>query len=219
MESFYKSFIHPNYLCFDIGANIGERTSIFRELGAKVITVEPQKKCVEILTEKFRNDSLVTIIPKAVGSKVEEGELFICNEYDECSTLSQEFVKTYSEVSKLNWTVKEKVQITTLDELCNECGIPDFCKIDVEGFESEVFKGLTKSIPIICFEFNQHLIHDTLKSLERIQELGNYECNYLEYEKMNLKLDKWKEINPFCENLELIISKEVLTGEVVVRLK
>lgn len=36
-------FIKKNDLCFDIGANEGDQTSLFLELGAKVVSVEPQR--------------------------------------------------------------------------------------------------------------------------------------------------------------------------------
>lgn len=45
---FYEQFIRPNDICFDIGANMGNRTEVFLKLGAKVIAVEPQSECVNL---------------------------------------------------------------------------------------------------------------------------------------------------------------------------
>jgi len=37
----YSKFVSEGDLCFDIGANLGNRTRVFLELGATVIAVEP----------------------------------------------------------------------------------------------------------------------------------------------------------------------------------
>jgi hypothetical protein len=46
------------------------------------------------------------------------------------------------------------VQITTLDGLISKFGMPDYVKIDVEGFELEVIRGLSKRIALLSFECN-----------------------------------------------------------------
>ncbi|MEN8172361.1 MAG: hypothetical protein ABFS03_05715, partial [Chloroflexota bacterium] len=46
MLGFYSQFIASNDLCFDVGANRGSRTKIFRQLGTRVVAVEPQAACV-----------------------------------------------------------------------------------------------------------------------------------------------------------------------------
>ena len=43
---FYSQFIKKKDLCFDVGTNIGSRTELFLELGAKIICIEPQKACL-----------------------------------------------------------------------------------------------------------------------------------------------------------------------------
>src|ERR1700691_2125052 len=41
----YAPFISPGDLCFDVGANIGEKTEVFLALGARVVAFEPQPYC------------------------------------------------------------------------------------------------------------------------------------------------------------------------------
>ena len=53
MIQFYSNFISNGDLCFDVGANIGNRTEVFLELGAKVICVEPQQACLQQLNKIF----------------------------------------------------------------------------------------------------------------------------------------------------------------------
>ena len=66
-RKFYEQFIHPGDLCFDVGANIGNRTVIFLELGAKVIAIEPQKECYEKLTKRCGDK--IELVKKGVGEK------------------------------------------------------------------------------------------------------------------------------------------------------
>lgn len=218
MLRFYSQFISSGDLCFDIGANIGERTELFLKLGAKVVCVEPQEKCLEILRKKFGSNKNVTILPIVLGSKQTEAELMICNETDECSTMSSEFVSVYADISKFHWHKKQQVQMNTLENLCKDYGIPKLCKIDVEGYESEVFKGLNTPIENIHFEFNRPLLKDTERSLQMLSLIGNYNCNYIEYERMNLVMNSWMPMTEFSNKLFEIIEPGVLTGEIVVKI-
>ncbi len=41
-DEFYSQFIRPGDLVFDIGANRGDRTEVFVQMGARVVAAEPQ---------------------------------------------------------------------------------------------------------------------------------------------------------------------------------
>ena len=51
------------------------------------------------------------------------------------------------------WDSRIEVEVTTLDALIVRHGEPRFVKIDVEGFEPEVLRGLSTPIPALSFEF------------------------------------------------------------------
>jgi hypothetical protein len=51
--TFYRQFIRPGDLCFDIGANVGHKTEMFLSLGARVISVEPQPQLIEEIGRVF----------------------------------------------------------------------------------------------------------------------------------------------------------------------
>jgi len=216
MVKFYRDFILENDLCYDIGANIGERTDIFIQLGAKVVVVEPQTSCFLILQNKCYKNNKTTLLNYAVGSQEKEDELLICDESTECSTLSSKFVSVYAQYSGLHWQKKEKIRVTTLDTIIKQYGIPKFIKIDVEGYESEVFKGLSSKINFIVFEFNRPLLNDTKLCLDRLEELGNCKCNFIKFEFMSLVLAEWLPIKEFKIQLEQLITEDILTGEIVV---
>jgi hypothetical protein len=47
-----------------------------------------------------------------------------------------------------------QVPITTLDKLIAQHGIPSFIKIDVEGAELDVIRGLSMKVPLVSVECN-----------------------------------------------------------------
>lgn len=219
LTAFYKSFINKGDLCFDIGANVGEVTDVMMKMGAAVIAVEPQESCLKILRKKYEGNRQVTVVDRAVGSIEKEDDLMICEETAEASTLSALFAATYSPVSRLHYHTTERVKVTTLEQLILQHGVPHFCKIDVEGYESEVFKGLKTPIRFISFEFNNLLLSDTLNCLTLLSALAPYQCNFIVYEHMKTVLPDWLEIDDFNMQLEDLIGQDVLTGEIIAQLK
>src|ERR1700723_3414347 len=69
LKNFYKELIKPGDLCFDIGANVGQTTEALLACGARVISVEPNPRCIPILKWQFGREKNVTLVPKAVGAK------------------------------------------------------------------------------------------------------------------------------------------------------
>jgi FkbM family methyltransferase len=190
--AFYKTFVKPGDLIFDIGANIGNRIAIFLEIGAKVVAVEPQPYCNNILKKKFSDKIMLEQV--CLGESVYETEMYISNE-STLSTLSKKFIERTGSTRFVNnnWDTKISVQVNTLDNLIHKYGKPKFCKIDVEGFEEEVLKGLTISIPALSFEYCVPEMNDNLlnciKQLNRINNTGKF--NYSVQETMELALPFW----------------------------
>jgi hypothetical protein len=68
--------------------------------------------------------------------------------------------------------------MTTLDRLIEQYGTPSFIKIDVEGFEYQVVKGLTQPVKTLSLEFTPEFIESTFKCIDHLQRLGNIRLNY-----------------------------------------
>jgi hypothetical protein len=64
----YGQFAAEGDLCFDIGANLGNRVRCFRAHGCRVVAVEPQSFCLGKLRKEFAGDPQVTIVPAALGA-------------------------------------------------------------------------------------------------------------------------------------------------------
>ena len=198
MLDFYSQFISPGELVFDVGANIGNRTKIFLKLGVEVVAIEPQNECVNILESAFGKNKHLTVIKKVLGASEGEAELLISNAHV-LSSLSQDWIEAvkssdrFADYSRADyaWEDKKVVPMTTLDRLVDIYGIPSFAKIDVEGFEHEVIKGLSHPIRFISLEFTPEFIGATFKCIEHLETLGNVLFNYSIGESMQLALDKY----------------------------
>src|SRR6185312_12022066 len=49
MRRFYGQFVHRGDVVFDIGANVGDYTEAFADLGARVVAVDPNPACAKTL--------------------------------------------------------------------------------------------------------------------------------------------------------------------------
>lgn len=189
LSEFYRNYINEGSLAYDIGANLGNRSDAFLSLGARVVAVEPQSSLASYL--KFKFGKKVNVVQAAVGAQIGEHSIYLSNLHT-LTTLSEQF--TVSEKArhpqvKFN---ESKVKMVTLDWLIEKYGLPDFCKIDVEGFEVEVLKGLSQKITKISFEFNCPEFNlQTIECLEYLLKFGNYHCNYSFKETLELEKSKW----------------------------
>ena len=216
-REFYRQFIQPGDLCFDVGANIGNRTVIFLELGAKVIAIEPQQKCYEKLIKRFGNK--IELVTKGLGEKESVEKLYV-SELSAISSFSKEHIEVMKEdrFKGTNWNTSVDIEMTTLDTLLDKYGTPVFCKIDVEGYEYDVLKGLSKPLKTISLEY---IVPENLQVLinciNHLNKLGSIECNYSFAEKMNLSLSNWisgKEMLNYIQTKEFL---DTSWGDIYVR--
>ncbi len=189
--NFYSQFIKSGDLCFDIGAHRGHRTNIFLKIGAKVLAIEPQKDLYKYLKLKFaKNISLENI---GLGSKEQKMTMYI-SELSSLSTFSTEWIKkATNKFADVRWNKKQEIQISTLDKLITKYGTPTFCKIDVEGFEYEVLKGLSQNVKYISIEFmtpeNNEIIKNCLLHLYKLNP--RITINYSQGDTMLFALKEW----------------------------
>lgn len=167
---FYRRCVCPGQLCFDIGANRGSRAVIFTFLGARTIAVEPN----ETLTGTLRRFPRVTVVNQAISDK-RGRQTMLFNRNDQISSLNPEWRKNWPEFS--DW-FERVVECVTLDQLIAQYGLPDFCKIDVEGYEASVLAGLTRPIPLLSFEATPGYESTTETCLASLSKLGDYEYNF-----------------------------------------
>jgi len=214
MIAFYSQFIRSGDLCFDVGANVGDRTEIFLALGARVVCIDPQPACVGILGKRYGANPRVAIVPKGLAAQPGEMALSVCEVASTISTFSEKW-KT-GRFQDFNWEASVKVPMTTLDALIDEFGRPSFCKIDVEGFEYEVLKGLSSRIAVISFEFTKEFLEDARSSIEHLKTLGEVKFNFAVGESPRLARSRWGDYRSIVEELDKN-QDELLWGDVYAR--
>lgn len=224
---FQKNLIGNNKdLIFDIGANVGEYSENYIRAGAKkVIAVEPQENIYSKLKKKFENNSKVICLKCGVGSKEDKIELYVSDEAHRVSTFSKKQTKISRLKNTVDWNRKELVQVITIENLIKKYGIPSFVKIDVEGYELEVFKGLKTKIPYFQFEFLKKESLDVLPEIfSIINSLGDYEYNMIS----NLNSKEFLFSNYVSSDFLLSLIRNLndykcfgdyFSGDIVVRLK
>ena len=175
LRAFYRPFLRPGDLAFDVGAHVGDRVAAFRALGVRVVAVEPQARLMRTLRLLHGRDPGVTLLRAALGAAEGRATLRVNTANPTVSTLSAAFTEAAKSAAGWReqvWDAEETVPLTTLDALIARHGHPAFVKIDVEGFEAEVLAGLSRPPPALSFEVVAAARAAGLAALARARALG-----------------------------------------------
>jgi FkbM family methyltransferase len=220
---FYRQFVSRGGLCFDVGANRGDRVELLLAVPARVVAVEPQSSCHPVLRERFGRDPRFTLVTSALGAEPGEAELFAADDAQTSvlATLSREWaqsVRASGRFAERRWERRECVDVTTLDSLIADYGMPEFCKIDVEGYEAEVLAGLSTPVAGISIEFTPERPEATDACLARLADLGAYEFNYSLNESLVLASERWSSSDDLLMALATFQGDSLIFGDVYARL-
>ena len=166
---------------FDVGAHRGESINLFlKNFNVdKIYSFESSpenykilKKNLPKLKKKFKNKS-ITIENITLGSENKDGYL---KQIDESSSSTLNDINTESKYFKRKQSLvynknkklffnKIKIKISTLEDYINKNDINTvhFMKIDTEGYEYEILKGLGKNFNKVKLIMFEHHYHDMLK--------------------------------------------------------
>jgi len=94
---------------------------------------------------------------------------------------------------RFEFTNRREVRTVTIDQLMRDYGVPHFVKIDVEGFEPQVLRGLRRPIPFLSFEVNLPEFRpegiECIRLLERVAGEGVF--NFGTDSQGGLALERW----------------------------
>jgi FkbM family methyltransferase len=215
-QSFFRQFIVPGALVFDIGAHQGWYTDGFLELGARVVTVEPIPELAHRIAR--RHGSRVAVENAALGASTGRLELRVGRATIH-SSLAPRWIKVVHEQGDERWGESTiSVKVATLDQLIDRYGVPDFTKIDVEGYEPEVLTGLSRALPTLSFEAQSRAPGLARECIQRLEALGDYDFNLCPGIEFRLALDSWVSAERMGEELECLGERGVRAADVYARL-
>jgi len=180
MDRLHGLFVERGALVFDVGSHVGDRVASLRRLGCRVVAIEPQPGPMRVLRLLFGRSREVTLVQAAVGATQGMLELHLNLSNPTVATGSTDFIASAEGApgwQGQRWSRRLTVPLTTLDTLIARHGRPAFVKIDVEGLEDEVLRGLTSAVPALSFEFTTIQREVALACLRRCDALGAYRYN------------------------------------------
>jgi FkbM family methyltransferase len=220
LRTLYQPFVKRGALVFDIGAHAGDRTACFRQLGASVISVEPQSVFAWFLRLSNAWHPQVKVLSCVVSHTPGTKTLDVTTRIPTVSTLSDAFVQAANSGAVgwqgQQWDRSISVQAVTLDELIKRYGRPDFIKIDVEGAEFDVLNGLSEPVAALSFEFTMIQRQLTVDCVDRCVALGMIQFNVSMGESHRLSFETWLDAQQLMAFLSAL-PDEANSGDVYCR--
>lgn len=218
---FYRHFISRGDLVFDIGANVGDKTTAFLALGARVIAVEPNPICVERIKANHRAAIVRGQLQiECAAAACKSGKLTM-RTFAGDSTMtsgSTEFLH-YAKAAGQREDRTFETKALTLDSMIAEFGLPDFIKIDVEGMDADVLRGLSKQPRYLSFEFNtaEPVWQRTCECFEQVTRLGFKEANLTLAIDLKMRLRSWVSLRAALAEIKRLRERGEHWGDVFVR--
>lgn len=159
-----------NRLVFDIGANIGAVSEALLVQGARVVAVEPNVSLLSEIEARRPTGGDLVVVGAAVSSMASIVKLHI-SKHTGLSSLRPD----WSETNQARF-----VPAVTVSELVRTFGRPYYIKVDVEGHELDVVRGMRECVPLLSFEFHMDdRVTEAVEVLRQYATLGAFEANVL----------------------------------------
>jgi FkbM family methyltransferase len=182
-----------------------------------VVSIEPNPRCCEQLRRlaKVRD---VHVEHCAAGDAPGKLKLRICDD-SVLSTVAEDY---YQEASKspihkdAHWIESVDVDVVTLDQHAERYGTPAFVKIDAEGYDDHVLRGMSFRPKALTFEYAHILPQVAARCFETPILSSGYEFNFSCGLGLNYASEKWLSGKELRERLPELVGSEIY-GDVIAR--
>ena len=163
VEAVLTRLAGPGVRCLDIGANLGFYTVVMGRLGARVDAFEAFPYNHRLLSRNVAENALGELVRThevACASAPGIGEVLI---EEQSINLGSTFVPAPGTATPPGH-VAQRVELARVDDLIPSDETVDLVKIDVEGAELDVFRGMPRILerdrPIIVMELNSRSLRE-----------------------------------------------------------
>jgi FkbM family methyltransferase len=180
-----SGIIKKGDVVLDIGANIGyyvlAEAKIVGETG-KVYAVEPVASNFKLLQKnvKLNNLTNVSAFQYAIGDKNTTSEIFVSNSSNLCAVNKDAVGGDIVSV--------QPIHMMTIDEFVKGKKAPKLIRMDVEGFEYEILKGMGSTLKgevkilMELHAFPKYLSPKKLDEIYDILEINNFRAKFVVFE-------------------------------------
>lgn len=214
---FKSNILKEGHCALDIGGNIGYYALIESRLVGKtgiVYAVEPVSKNVSFLKRNIKLNGIknVQIFRLAIGHKNETAKIFVANQCNLSSMM---------ENPNINIIGEEEVNVVTVDRFLEGKNQPNLIRMDVEGYEYNIIKGMEKTLKrnvgLLIEVHGNIMTKDQVRNMIDLLKKNKFEVKFSAVEDRNFALNKIAELlarkmNWRCEILRINIDdlKELL---------
>ena len=191
--NFLKRKLHQDLIIIDVGSHYGETIKLFCKNFKikKIHCFEASPNNFKILLKKIKKAGLsdfCTLNMLALGSlskesfikQTKESSSSTINDFNSDSKYFKRKLKILNIINSNKYYEKIPIKIIVLDDYIAEKKIQfiDLLKIDTEGFEFNVIKGLEKNYKIVKFIYFEHHYDDMIKKNYKFKDINQLLIKY-----------------------------------------
>jgi FkbM family methyltransferase len=196
LRRLYRNFVSRGDLVFDIGAHAGNHVRSLTALGCRVVALEPQPDFARVLRLLFGRSPSVTILEAAAAERAGRARLSISERTPTVTSLAASWQRARAgdaDFARVRWNKSLEIEVTTIDALIEQYGVPAFVKLDVEGSEPAALAGLSRPVAGVAFEYLPRALDGVAACVSRLAALDRYVYNWSQGESYEFARASWLE--------------------------
>jgi FkbM family methyltransferase len=202
-------------LIYDVGMHNGDDSAFYLHQGFRVIAIEADPRLVEAAKRRFRGEltsGRLTILNVGVAETAGKGTFWICEGMSAWNSFHE---KISSRLGEKHHAIE--IETRTFRDILDECGVPLYLKIDIEGNDALCIRDLAGRLlpPFISVEAENTGDNEDLSETEALENLSLlYDAGYRRF-----KLISQYDFTPELYSDIAVFSQRILNSAVNGRLR